>query len=323
MAKKKTGESTGRKDGTQDPLPEQTYLFDNNTVSSPAKKTKAAGTPRKRTPKTPTPNDPAASASVASPKKPATRKMKVKKQHTLRLPYPSVFAIGYVALVLAWDALVSMNDTRTVNWAIFQWHPARLQTLLESLSVPHALVGWMSWSVLSGVDLFKVLFWLVIPVAFCLWHMDWDAFTRRRIQPKDWAYFLGFCILTVFAIVSVKFIPVLARQYPGLGNASLSYRLNFFLIQLFWVASWLPGWEFMHRYFLLRRVTADFPRFGWVLLPIAEGTYHLIKPWPETLAMVGLSIVITQYAMRRKNLFIPFLAHLVVELFLIVGMMVW
>jgi membrane protease YdiL (CAAX protease family) len=60
-----------------------------------------------------------------------------------------------------------------------------------------------------------------------------------------------------------------------------------------------------------------------MLVPLAEGGYHLLKPWPETLAMVAFSVVMTQYALRRKNLVIPFLAHLAVELFLILGMMIW
>jgi len=114
-----------------------------------------------------------------------------------------------------------------------------------------------------------------------------------------------------------------ANQYPGVGHAPLQRRIEFFFIQLFWVASWLPGWEFMHRYFLLQRIRVPFPKYGWVLVPLAEGAYHLTKEWPEMLGMVVFSIILTRYTLLRKNLVIPFLAHFAVEMFLIVGRVVW
>jgi membrane protease YdiL (CAAX protease family) len=224
---------------------------------------------------------------------------------------------------LACDAFVTIGDSRTVNWAVFQWRPADLQVLLESLQCPHFLVGWMSGSLFALVDLFKLLFWLAIPVAICLWRMDWDYFTTRRVKRSDWWLLGGMCVLAVMAIISVKFIPALAQLYGTSGQTTFSGQLAFLIRRALWVLSWLLGWEFMHRYFLLRRVSIDFPRFGWLLVPLAEGSYHLFKPWPETLAMVAFSVVMTQYALRRKNLVIPFLAHLAVELFLIVGMMIW
>ena len=247
----------------------------------------------------------------------------ITKEYIQKLPYPSVLVIGYVALVLAWDVLISVGDKRTINWGIFQWRPVDLQLLLESLHVPHSLISWMGSAFFAQVDLFKLVFWLLIPLAICIWRMDWDYLTRRRVKPADWWFLVGMCAIGAVAVIAVKFIPVMATQYGGMGQAALSLRLKFMVVQIFWVASWLPGWEFMHRYFLLRRVSVDFPGGGWVLLPLAEGAYHLSKPWPEMLAMVAFSVIMTQYTLLRKNIVIPFLAHLAVEVFLILGMMTW
>lgn len=303
----------------KDSVLEQADLFENQPDASAPKKA-AAPSPRKIS----KPRIKAATSTTSSPRKPPSVPTTANtKQYIQKIPYASVLIVGYVALVLVWDTLVTVGDSRTVNWAVFQWRPPHLEALLAGLSAPNFLVGWMSWSILSKVDLFKLLFWLVIPVGLCLWRMDWDYFTKRRIKPVDWQFLLGMCGLALVAIISVKFIPSLARLYHGSGASTLSGELAYFVRQMLWVLSWLVGWEFMHRYFLLRRVTADFPRFGWLLVPLAEGAYHLVKPWPEMLAMVAFSVIMTQYVMRRKNLVIPFLAHMAVEVLLIVGMMIW
>lgn len=299
-------------------VPEQADLFEDQSEVEAPKKVKAAAATKPAKPRTRSTSAP----PVAVPRKAATAPTTT-KQYIQTVPYLSVLVAAYVALVLAWDAFVTINDNRTVNWSVFQWRPVNLQALLESLQCPHFLVGWMSGSLFAQVDLFKLLLWLAIPVAICLWRMDWDYFTTRRVKHSDWWFLGGICVLAVVAIISVKFIPALAQIYGTSGETTFSGQFGFLIRRVLWVLSWLLGWEFMHRYFLLRRVSIDFPRFGWLLVPLAEGSYHLLKPWPETLAMVAFSVVMTQYALRRKNLVIPFLAHLAVELFLIIGMMIW
>jgi len=316
---KRPRKTPASKTTSPEPLPEQTDLFGGEPTHPPQKKASAASARKPSKPRA------TASTTATSPARKTTNTPIVAntKQYIQKIPYIGVLVIGYVVVVLALDAMVTVGDSRTVNWAFFSWHLSGLKTLLEHLSVPKFLIGWMSWSVFAKVDLFKMLFWLIIPVGLSLWRMDWGYITKHRIQPVDWQFLIGMCVLALGAIVSVKFIPELARLYHGLGDASLSARMQFFFLHLFWVVSWLPGWEFMHRYFLLRRVTVDFPRFGWILVPVAEGAYHLVKPWPEMLAMVAFSVIMTQYTMRRKNIVIPFLAHLAVEVLLIIGMIVW
>ncbi|MCL4694164.1 MAG: CPBP family intramembrane metalloprotease, partial [Candidatus Hydrogenedentes bacterium] len=86
---------------------------------------------------------------------------------------------------------------------------------------------------------------------------------------------------------------------------------------MLWTFSWLIGWEFLHRYFLLRPFAARWPRFGWLIVPFSEGVYHLQKAPIEAAGMVVFSLVLTAWALRRRNALLPFLAHLLVEIELV------
>lgn len=126
----------------------------------------------------------------------------------------------------------------------------------------------------------------------------------------------------VAAISLIGFVPTLRETYPSLGAAPLSLKLTEGLRLLIWTCSWLPGWEFLHRYVLVTSVQAKWPRFGWLLVPLIEGAYHVQKPWPETLGMVLFSVVATRWTMTRRNVLLPFLAHLIIELELILFLIV-
>ncbi|MCC6490869.1 MAG: CPBP family intramembrane metalloprotease, partial [Candidatus Hydrogenedentes bacterium] len=79
-------------------------------------------------------------------------------------------------------------------------------------------------------------------------------------------------------------------------------------------------WEFLHRYFLVRPFSARWPRYGWLVVPVSEGAYHLQKHWTEMILMVAFSVALTWWTVRRKNALLPFLAHLFVEVELIAFM---
>jgi membrane protease YdiL (CAAX protease family) len=63
------------------------------------------------------------------------------------------------------------------------------------------------------------------------------------------------------------------------------------------------------------------PRYGWLLVPLAEGVYHLQKPWPEMLGMVAFSLIATQWTLRRDNMLLPLLVHLAIEIELVAFML--
>ena len=161
--------------------------------------------------------------------------------------------------------------------------------------------------IFHGADLFKFTAWFLIPFVFCLPRMDWGYFGIKRWVRSDYYLLAMVIVIELLAVLSVRLFPTLRAALPDLRNES---ALEFTL----WNLSWLVGWEFMHRYLLLRRLSVSFPRFGWLLIPIYEGAYHLV--WPTLLMPAGMvifSLIATYWSLKRRNGLLPFLAHLVIE----------
>lgn len=323
--RKKTGGASG---------PVQGDLFEAAPPpkSAPRKKAAAKTPAKKETPPAPA-KRPAPSRSAASP--PKTRAAAPKKQRSAEeyeatypapslrdLPLLTLLCILYAGVVLTYDYFAMLGDVRTVNWAVFAWRPgqifAALKPWADSAGVPALLVNWLDSSLLAQFDLFKLVMWGVVPLLMCLWWLDLEWFRFNRWKPLDRKFFWVCGALGVAAVISVRFIPQLSAAYPGMGGTPFSERAVALLAGLLWVVSWLPAWEFLHRYFLLRRLSADFPRFGWLLVPLAETLYHTQKPWPEMAGMLVFSIAATQWTLRRGNLMLPFLVHLVIEVALLI-----
>lgn len=211
----------------------------------------------------------------------------------------AMFAIFYVAIVLILDTMMLH-------------HPSVLRPFFVMLR----------WRV-GGADLFKFVMWFVIPFAICLGRgMDWGAFGVRRWKRIDWAILAGVAGIGLIVMLCIPLFPSVRGIYPSLSHISFATKVNFFTQQLVWTLSWLVGWEFMHRYFLLRRVQIAWPMWGWLLVPLSEGLYHLQKPSIEAVLMVVFSLIATAIAMRRKNILLPFLAHFLIEMELIAFMLV-
>jgi membrane protease YdiL (CAAX protease family) len=207
--------------------------------------------------------------------------------------------ICYVVLVLLADILARHPRAFGQNWNIlFDWR------LLQ-------------WQMRNGLDLFKLIMWLIIPFLFCLPHLERQQFTLSRWKRVDYAILTTVMLVGIGAVLAIPLIPSLHSTYRGMGAAPASVRWANAMRLLLWNLSWLPGWEFLHRYVLLRAVDSKCSRYGWLLVPLAEGLYHLEKAWPETLGMVAFSLVATYWARKRRNVLLPFLAHLTIELALI------
>jgi len=218
--------------------------------------------------------------------------------------------IGYVAVVLFVDAMASVGDNSVIYWSRFHW-------TLGALADRFPLGPPWNWRMMAMFDLFKVLFWLAIPLAWSLPRLEGAWFSWRRMEKVDKLLMACFCLLGLAGVIATRFIPSLAAIYPRGQFTGLGDRALWLGMMGFWWMSWLPGWEFLHRYVLLRAATRLLPKWGWVLVPLSETAYHLVKPWPETLGMAVFSIVATRYVMARKNLVAPFLAHLAIEAFLV------
>jgi membrane protease YdiL (CAAX protease family) len=224
------------------------------------------------------------------------------QEHTanaLRLKLYATFVLIYVISVLLIDSL-ALRRGGAIDWSVFRWQ-------LD-----------------NGFDLFKFIAWFAIPVAVSLPFLDLHYFTFRRWKRLDW-YLLGIVVLGgAIVMLLLPVLPGVGEYYRGWGGLPVSKRLDYVQYNLLWTLSWLLGWEFMHRYWLLRHIPLAWPRWGvpmaLVIVPLLEAVYHLIqtKPPLEALAMGGLSVVLCAWTLRRKNTLLPFLAHFAIELELIV-----
>jgi hypothetical protein len=206
--------------------------------------------------------------------------------------------LGYVALVLGVDALAYLEVAWPFEWKVFRW-------------------------VWGDVEIFKLLFWLFIPLAFCWRNLDRGWYGIERWRAGDVILLIVIAGIGGLLLLLIPLVPELREGYTGIGELSPAVKREFVIGISVWTLTWLPGWEFLLRYVLLRAVMAQWPRFGWLLVPLAEGLYHLQKAWPETLAAVLFSAVLTYWALRRRNGLLPLTAHLLIEIELIALMLVW
>lgn len=175
-----------------------------------------------------------------------------------------------------------------------------------------------SWRLGNGFDAFKFVAWFVIPLAFSFRRLEAGYFTFSRWRKLDWVMLGVLSALGAAAMALIPFVPSLKAVYGSFTRPDQAVGL------LIWTLSWLIGWEFLHRYVLLTHIDARWPNWAWLVIPVIEGAYHYgqQKPWPETLGMVALSLVVTSWARWRRNVLLPFLVHLVIELELILFLLV-
>lgn len=202
--------------------------------------------------------------------------------------------LTYIALVLAIDTMAAQYGRRGGFWGHFVWRMG------------------------NGFDLFKFVMWFVIPFVVSLPWMDWKFLGFKRWSQADVIMLIAMLAGTHFVLlIAIAVFPVLREYYPSMGKATELAKWSFARENITWTISWLLGWEFIHRYFLLQHVNRRWPRWGWILVPVSEGAYHLQKAFVEMIGMVLFSMLFTQWALRRKNAAVPFFAHLIVEIELI------
>jgi len=226
--------------------------------------------------------------------------------------------IAYVAVVLAVDTLAAGRAAWPFDWTVFRWSPGRVYPaahgLQELLGLPDVLTAWIRAPLLYRFDYFKFVWWFLAPLLFCLPKMDWGYLGVTRWKRRDLALLAGLAVAGAAVMLAIPHVETLRRVYPSLSHLDASAKWNVVSTQVIWAFSWLLGWEFLHRYVLLRRVAAAWPRFGWLLVPLSEGAYHLQKPLIEAAGMVLLSMALTQWAVKRRNALLPFIVHLCVEI---------
>ena len=207
---------------------------------------------------------------------------------------PTLAVLAYATIVLGADALAASGKTWPFAWGIFRWHMD------------------------NGADLSKLIAWFIIPFAFCAPWMDWQYLGVKRWRRGDVYILAGLVAAGMVAVLAIPLFPGLRTAFHGIKDASASVKWQFVSHHAIWTLSWLTGWEFLHRYVLLRHLGRSWPRFGWLLIPVFEGAYHLTwNSWAMPAGMVLFSLVVTFWARSRRNTLLPFLAHLAIELELI------
>ncbi len=109
-----------------------------------------------------------------------------------------------------------------------------------------------------------------------------------------------------------------ASSFRGPAPLARLYRFMLF------TGSTLPGWEFLHRSFLLMGILhvlkerdgipdATAARIAVGVVWIFEVVFHFIKPGVEALGMLAGSPLLSWLALRTGSIWLPFLAHLFVE----------
>lgn len=182
--------------------------------------------------------------------------------------------------------------------------------------------GWR-WVTDGGFDLFKFFAWFVVPLALAVPTFERSWFTFARWRRIDWV--LLWLVIGGGAVLMLLLpqLPGVGEYYRGWARYPANVRLDYLQTALLWTASWLIGWEFVHRYLLPRHLLAAWPRRGplmcLILLPVIEGGYHLVqqKPLLECLGMAALSLAFTAWVVRKRNALLPALGHLAIEVELI------
>ncbi len=224
--------------------------------------------------------------------------------------------IAYVITVLGIDTLAVQGVQWPWNWAFFNWYGHQVHGFV---SLPGILsFDWLLHPVLSSFNWFRFLFWFVVPFIFCLRNFAWSWLDCRSWSKVDVILLGAILLVGVFVMALVPHLPGVRDIYPTMGRKYDAFPWFLLLNRLLWVVSWLIGWEFLHRYVLLRALDKRWGKWGWLLVPVSEGIYHLQKPLVEALGMVVFSLVLTHWARKRKNLLLPFLAHLIIEIELII-----
>jgi hypothetical protein len=206
--------------------------------------------------------------------------------------------LAYVAVVLGVDALVYLNVRWPFDWQLFDW-------------------------VWGDIDLFKLIFWLLIPLAFSWRTLDrgWFGFARWRIA--DVILLITIAGFGFLVLMGLLLFPETRQAYTGISELSPSVKREFLIGISIYTLVWLPAYEFLLRYVMLRAVSAQWPRFGWWLVPLGEGLYHLQKTLPEVVIATLFGMVLSYWVSRRRNGLMAFLAHLAIEIELIILMLTW
>lgn len=182
------------------------------------------------------------------------------------------------------------------------------------------LFPWVRYKIGGCFAIGPTILWVVVPLIFLWNRIELTDISFRRWRKPDWVLFAVATLICCAVVFVIPLFPVLTRYYVTTTRKLVPSQ--FLPCSLLWVLSWLPGWELLHRFILLRSAVHLWPKWGWTLVPVFETAYHLQKPLPETAGMAVFSTVMTYWSWKRRNLLLPLLVHFLIELTLI-GYLLW
>jgi hypothetical protein len=220
-----------------------------------------------------------------------------KQQQTGHTAY-AIMMLLYAVFALTVDSLATNHTRWVIDWSIFYW---RLK---------------------NGFEMSTAILWLGIPVLLMWRDLDLRVFTFGRWKKTDAWLLIALMLAGACGVYLIKFIPVLNQYYQPQSHLSSAMKWSYALSNLIWLSSWLIGWEFLHRVFLMQYLQAVLGKIGPCFIPGFEFLFHLQKSIPEAIGMLLLSIVLTWWSYKRKNVLLPFLAHLSIEVTLLAYLIV-
>lgn len=231
--------------------------------------------------------------------------------------WPLWFVLAYLIVVLTIDSLAVHQVFFLFDWRIFRWYSAdiaaQLSPWLWKFQVSDGWIAWLRTPLAQRIEVFCALFWFIIPFLACLRAMDWGAFGLRGLNRWDALLLTAVAVAGVAVMFIIPQFPELRAIYPTHSALTNDQKWNYVISKTVWNLSWLIGWEFLHRYVLLRAAIGRFPQYGWLLVPLSETLFHLQKPLAETAGMLVFSVFLTRWAMARGNVLAPALAHFFIE----------
>jgi hypothetical protein len=206
----------------------------------------------------------------------------------------ALYALFYAIFALTLDSISTIHLKWGIDWGIFHWQ------------------------LKNGFEVSTFILWFAIPFLFTFKSIDWKYFGISRLKKNDIYLVILLSIIGIIAVLSIKFYPSLRNFYPSKEFNNASAKVNWALYKMIWNISWLTGWEFLHRYVLLTYFEKAFPKKGWFGVCLIEFVFHFQKAFLEAIGMLIFSTIITYWAYKRKNVVLPFFAHLLIESFLII-----
>lgn len=204
---------------------------------------------------------------------------------------------------------------------------ALMAQLIGSYYARALMVGeyfYLSWLLLRILLPLAVLMLLRIPLSEI-------GLGLPRVDSRAARVVIAGAALLVAAFAGIYFMSGYFSFYDGSFAGADGGRTGRFANFMIFTASTLPGWEFLHRGFLLMGLRYALagrdavPEKTAALIAVAivwvfEVVFHFTKPPLEALGLLVGSPLLSWLALRTRSIWLPFLFHLAVEILFILSL---